>query len=128
MKKLLSFLLILALAAACWSCNSPQHPEPVNDPYPAATANPDPSATSDPAAEHDAEQVSGSGFTPDPEKWYVAYIYVQALTADGFIGSGSFRKDVFVCLPGADTRYQICNTVRIVFKGEDYVAEHRVTD
>ena len=128
MKRLLSFLLILALAAACWSCNSPQHPEPVNDPYPAATANPDPSATSDPAAEHDAEQVSGSGFTPDPEKWYVAYIYVQALTADGFIGSGSFRKDVFVCLPGADTRYQICNTVRIVFKGEDYVAEHRVTD
>ena len=102
MKKLLSVLLILALAAACWSCNSPQHPEEI-------------------------EWDSGSGFNPNPEKWYVAHVYVYAVTADGFIGRGSFREDVFVCLPGADAQYQVFNTVRIVFKGEDYIAENRST-
>ena len=72
----------------------------------------------------DAEQVS-SEFDPVDGKAYMAYIFVQYVSADGFAGSGNFSDGVFVSYKGADEVFNIFDTALVFFDGADYKVETR---
>ena len=72
----------------------------------------------------DTEQIT-SDFSPVAGKKYVAYIYVQYVSEDGFAGDGNFNDGVYVSYPGANNVFGIFNTVRIVFDGADYKVEDK---
>ena len=90
---------MIALLTVCFACGRAIDPEPV-----------------------------GSDFAPVAGKYYVAYVYVEYLSEDGFAGGGTFRDSVYVNYPGADQIFKLCSTVRVVFDGADYVAETRSFD
>ena len=74
--------------------------------------------------EGEPEQIT-SDFSPVAGKKYVAYIYVEYVSKDGFAGSGNFNDGVYVSYPGAKNCFGIFNTVKIVFDGADYKTEDK---
>ena len=70
------------------------------------------------------EQVT-SDFSPVAGKKYVAYIYVEYVSEDGFAGTGNFNDGVYVSYPGAKNVFEIFNTAKIVFDGADYKVEDK---
>ena len=81
MKKILSLVLVLALAVTLPACATG------NDPEQGASSAPS-NIVSD--------------FSPEADKEYEATVYVQYVGSDGFAGSGTFVDRVFVAYPDAD--------------------------
>lgn len=74
--------------------------------------------------EDEPEQITRD-FSPVAGKKYVAYIYVEYVSVDGFAGTGNFNDGVYVSYPGANIYFGIFNTVKIVFDGADYKVEDK---
>ena len=119
MKRITTVILLLLVTALMVSCmirsNAP------------ANANTQTSDTTAPAETEDTsepEQI-GRDFKPVAGKKYVAYVYVEYVSNDGFAGDGNFNDGVYVLYPGAKDDFRIFDTVRIVFDGADYKVEDK---
>ena len=103
MKKTICIMIIIAVLTTCCACaiktGTAKNPEPV-----------------------------GTNFDPEAGKKYVAYLYVVHATADGFVGGGDLSGETYVIYDGADEKFGLFSTVRVVFDGADYIVETRTTE
>lgn len=128
MKRITAFFLLLIMLFTVSCMNQNNTAANVNTET-SGTTTPETTVpeTTEPAETKDdsaPEQIT-SDFSPVAGKKYVAFIYVQYVSEDGFAGSGNFNDGVYVSDPGADRYFGIFDTVKVIFDGADYKVEDK---
>ena len=119
MKRIIALFIVMSVMILTVSC--------MNKVEPAAGESaeiPETTKAEETEEEGEPEQIT-SDFSPVAGKKYVAYIYVQYVSEDGFAGTGNFNDGVYISYPGAKNCFGIFNTVKVVFDGADYKVEDK---